>query len=240
LKKNKIILGDSLKLGSSPAQKTSKGFKRRGKPLNGWSKEDKNIGKEFENWTYNWSSKAFPKLKDGSFAFVFSSRRYLHHVINAFEKSGFILKDIVIWKKKNAQYRAQAISKVLEKRGMIKEAEKWKSWRLGNLMPIQEPIAWFFKPYKIGTTITDNVLKNETGAFNGCLENKAPSNLLEYGLDKNRIHETQKPLELIKYLIQLTTITGQTILDPFSGSGTTAVACQELKRNFICFEKYCY
>lgn len=59
---------------------------------------------------------------------------------------------------------------------------------------------------------------------------------------KNRIHPTQKPLELIKKLILLTTNEGDLVLDPFMGSGTTAVACKILKRKYIGFEinpEYC-
>ncbi|KKS38958.1 MAG: repressor LexA [Candidatus Sungbacteria bacterium RIFCSPLOWO2_12_FULL_41_11] len=53
---------------------------------------------------------------------------------------------------------------------------------------------------------------------------------------KSRIHPTQKPVELIKKLINLTTKEGDVVLDPFMGSGTTAVACIEAKRNYIGFE----
>ena len=53
---------------------------------------------------------------------------------------------------------------------------------------------------------------------------------------KSRIHPTQKPVELIKKLINLTTKEGDVVLDPFMGSGTTAVACLEAKRNYIGFE----
>lgn len=59
---------------------------------------------------------------------------------------------------------------------------------------------------------------------------------------KDRIHPTQKPLGLIKKLIELTTKKGDIVLDPFMGSGTTAVACKQLGRNFIGFEiskEYC-
>lgn len=54
---------------------------------------------------------------------------------------------------------------------------------------------------------------------------------------KKRIHKTQKPLELFKYLIEVSSNPGDIILDPFSGSGTTAVACQQLDREYICIEK---
>ena len=50
-------------------------------------------------------------------------------------------------------------------------------------------------------------------------------------------HPTVKPLALIKYLITLGLPPGGTVLDPFCGSGTTALACKELGRNYICIEK---
>ena len=50
-------------------------------------------------------------------------------------------------------------------------------------------------------------------------------------------HPTQKPIEVVKRLIELTTPPGGVVLDPFAGSGTTAVACLELGREYICIEK---
>lgn len=232
---------NSALLGKSPAQKGKSGFKRRGKPINGWSQSDRNIGLEYQEWCQKWATQVYPKMKDGSFLFVFGARRTIHRVINAFEDSGFLLKDTLAWKKPSAHHRAQRVSIVLERRGLLEEAQKWEGWRLGNLAPIWEPIAWFMKPYKIGSTITDNILLNEVGAMNinACkLNNLSPTNLLEFGFKKNeqRIHEAQKPLELIEYLIKLTTQKNQVILDPFMGSGTTAVASKNLNRQFIGFE----
>lgn len=53
---------------------------------------------------------------------------------------------------------------------------------------------------------------------------------------KERVHPTQKPLKLIQELIKLTTKDDDIVLDPFMGSGTTAVAAKSLGRNFIGFE----
>ena len=52
-----------------------------------------------------------------------------------------------------------------------------------------------------------------------------------------RLHPTQKPLKLFECILQDYTNEGDLILDCFSGSGTTAVACHNLKRRFICIEK---
>ncbi len=49
-------------------------------------------------------------------------------------------------------------------------------------------------------------------------------------------HPTQKPTPLIMDLVNLFSNTGQTVLDPFLGSGTTLVACQKLGRNGIGIE----
>jgi site-specific DNA-methyltransferase (adenine-specific) len=49
-------------------------------------------------------------------------------------------------------------------------------------------------------------------------------------------HPTQKPVKLLRYLIEDYTQEGDTIFDPFVGSGTTAVACQWTKRHFIACE----
>ena len=165
----------------------------------------------------------------------------MHHVINAFESSGFLLKDVLIWKKDSAHYKAQRLSIIFERRGLMDAVVDWDGWRVGNLAPAYEPISWFIKPYKIGTTIADNVLANGVGAINGAECKKLHpncTNILEFGFEDNekRVHEAQKPLKLIEFLIKLTTKDGQIILDPFMGSGTTALAAKRLKRQFIGFE----
>jgi len=50
------------------------------------------------------------------------------------------------------------------------------------------------------------------------------------------LHPTAKPIALCEYLIQLSTVEGAVVLDPFVGSGTTALAARNLKRHFIGIE----
>ncbi|MDE2819286.1 MAG: site-specific DNA-methyltransferase [Chloroflexota bacterium] len=230
---------NSALLGQSPAQQGKSGFKRRGKPIRGWSAADRSIPREYQEWCFQWGSLLYPKLKDGASLFIFGARRTLHRAIVALEDSGFLLKDILAWEKPNAHHRAQRISIVLSRRGLKVDAEKWSGWRLGNLAPIWEPIAWFFKPYPY--TITDTVLVNEVGAMNiDAIQSggKQPKNLIKSWFDQEeeRWHEAQKPVSLLEFLIKLSTREQQIILDPFSGSGSTAVACERLGRQFIAFE----
>lgn len=230
---------NSALLGQSPAQRGKSGFKRRGKPIRGWSEADRAIPKEYQEWCSAWASLLYPKLKDGASLFIFGARRTLHRAIVALEDSGFLLKDILAWEKPNAHHRAQRISIVMSRRGLDADAEKWSGWRLGNLAPIWEPVAWFFKPYP--HTITDVVLKNEVGAMNVSAaqsDGKHPNNLIKrwFEAGEKRWHEAQKPVSILEFLIALATRERQIVLDPFIGSGSTAVACQRLNRIFVGFE----
>ena len=62
-----------------------------------------------------------------------------------------------------------------------------------------------------------------------------PKNILEQ-IGERGLHPTQKPVALLEYLIKTYTNEGETVLDFTMGSGSTGVACVNLKRNFIGIE----
>lgn len=64
-----------------------------------------------------------------------------------------------------------------------------------------------------------------------------PRDIITFSLDKEKFHPTQKPIDLLKYLVLTYSNKGDIILDNCIGSGTTALACIETGRNFIGFEK---
>ena len=63
-----------------------------------------------------------------------------------------------------------------------------------------------------------------------------PSELIEFGLDKDSVHPTQKPVALMEYLIRTYTNEDDIVLDNCMGSGTTGVACVNTNRQFIGIE----
>lgn len=233
---------NSAYLGFSPGQsKAGSVFKKRGKPINGWSDADRQIPKEYYEWCRKWSDDWFRVLKPGASVFIFAGRRFSHRCIVAMEESGFNFKDMLAWMRSKAPHRAQRISVVYSRRMDKENADKWDGWRVGNLRPIFEPVLWFTKPYKIGTTIADNVLTHEVGAFNEVAFSKyekSPNNILTGAFmpGEGGDHPTQKPVRLMQELIELSTIEGQIILDPFCGSGSTLLAAKLLNRNYIGFE----
>ena len=66
-----------------------------------------------------------------------------------------------------------------------------------------------------------------------------PLTILSYPMvgQTNKIHNTQKPLELIKYLVKTYTNENDWVLDNTCGSNTTGIACYDLNRNYIGIEK---
>lgn len=64
-----------------------------------------------------------------------------------------------------------------------------------------------------------------------------PDTVLQFANPNNKtIHPTQKPVDLFEYLINTYTQENETVLDNCMGSGTTAIACLNINRNYIGFE----
>lgn len=222
-------------------------FKRRGKPLNGWSESDKKIPLEYQEWCSKWASEWLRVLKSGGSCFIFAGRRYAHRCIVALEDAGFTFKDMLAWEKNFAAAKAQRLSSIYERRNDDENEQKWKGWRVANLRPIFEPILWFQKPYKIGGTIADNVINNEVGAWNeeaikkynlNYKNNNFYDNIIKVETFKSDFgnHVNQKPLKLMEFLISLVTKENAIILDPFCGSGTTCIAAKNINRHYIGIE----
>ena len=96
------------------------------------------------------------------------------------------------------------------------------------------------KPYRITSSlhgrrnaVSRGKLKDVETVNNG---DRLPNNVLYFNRDKEKLHPTQKPLNLIRYLIRTYTDENDLVLDSCMGSGTTAIACFAEKRNFIGYE----
>jgi len=108
---------------------------------------------------------------------------------------------------------------------ILPQGKHWIVWDKLNTMPT------FGDCELIWTNIARNSTKKITFEYNGLL-----------GKEQHRQHPTQKPLYLMTNIINTYSKENNIILDPFLGSGTTAVACKELNRNYIGIEispEYC-
>lgn len=232
--KNSAYLGRS-----AGQQRAGAVFKRRRKPINGWSSADRAIPREYYEWCGTWAAEWLRVLKPGGSAMVFAGRRLAARCIVALEDAGFNLRDMLAWRRTRGVLRAQRLSVVFQRRGELAQARAWQGWRVGNLKPTFEPVIWCFKPYRV--TIADNVLDHGVGAFDldSFQRNTGThENVIEAGFapGEGGLVEAQKPVHLMQALIELCTRPGSLVFDPFAGSGSTAVAALRSGRRCLAIE----
>lgn len=210
-----------------------------------WYKKNSENIIDYQNWCYEWGKEAFRVLKPGAYILVFNSSRTIAHVQVALERAGFYARDIIVWRKNSGIPKGLNFVKKLEKEG-ISDSEKWNGWH-SCLRNEWESIAVLQKP------LTNNYLETVKKYGIGLLHAKNgdggfQSNIIEnIKRDKKEsfnIHCTIKPTELIKKLVDLTIPPGKEkiVLDPFMGSGTTAIAAIAKGISYFGFEiskEYC-
>lgn len=187
-------------------------------------------------------------LVPGGFALVFSQPRLAHRIAVALEEQGFEIRDQICWRfTKRAQFKAFKQDHFVERMD-IPQAEKRElirsmgGRRTPQLRPQFEAVILAQKP-KIGTFV-ENWQKYEVGLMDASstLDTKVPANVMtcekpagdERGATNG--HLTPKPVKLLEHMIELFTKPGQTVLDCFLGSGSTAVAAIRTRRNCIGIE----
>ena len=119
---------------------------------------------------------------------------------------------------------------------MIENSEEWtKTLKAKNKNK---------KESSLTQTVEDKYFVMASGKFKSDTDEKFayPKNLITVSKfsnecnSKHRVHPTQKPVELLEYLIKTYTNEGETVLDNTMGSGSTGVACKNTGRKFIGIE----
>jgi len=105
--------------------------------------------------------------------------------------------------------------------------------------PVYNPQMWYSTPYSGFSSNTSKIGEVYGSAKSKHRDNpegsRYPKTVLKFKQEKG-LHPTQKPVEMMEYLIKTYSNEGDVILDNTMGSGTTGVACVNTNRNFIGIE----
>ncbi len=184
---------------------------------------DKMTAPEYLQFTRKWIGRCYKVLKETGSIYISCSYHNISEVIIVLKQLDFKINNIITWYKTNAMPNMT--------RRVFTHSTEFIVWAVKNS-------GWTFNYEKIKKI---NPEKQKNG------EEKQMRDLWEMplvqgkerirGLDGKALHPTQKPEEMLKRIILASSNEGDIILDPFLGSGTTAVVAKRYNRNWIGIEK---
>ena len=228
-------------------------------------KFDKKQVKVLYDYYLELSRLLFRKLKPGGYFLSFSSPRLYHAIAMSNEIAGFEIRDMINWTYTQTMPKGMSMIHIIDKMKDLSDDEKsklkteYKDFKTPQIRSCFEPICVAMKP--IGKlTFIKNELQFKTGLLDfsqkvGINEDRIPANIItteEYNdtYDKNFLiakptrkekgesnsHITVKPVKLMEHLVRLFSKEGAFVVDPFAGSGTTALACKNTNRRCLGIE----
>jgi site-specific DNA-methyltransferase (adenine-specific) len=192
---------------------------------------------EYFNFMYTWLELAINKIKDDGSIYLFNNNYNSAHILLFLKDKGLFFQNWITW------YKKDGFTSLKRKFNRNQETllffTKDKKNYIFNYDDVRVP---YESTNRIEAAKKKGILKNGKRWFpnpNG----KLCGDVWEYSSEKNRnringklkkqFHATQKPVEMIERIIKASTNEGDLVLDPFMGSGTTALAAKNLNRNFI-------
>lgn len=227
-------------------------------------KFDKKQVKSLYDYYLNVSKLLYRKMKPGAYFLSFSSPRLYHAIAMSCEIAGFEIRDMINWTYTQSMAKGMSLNHIIKKMKIPEEEKEmlmkeYNHFKTPQIRSCFEPICVAMKPLG-NSTFIKNELDFKTGLIDfsqkvGIDKDRVPANVMttmEYNetYDKNFLvskpskkekgnvntHITVKPIEMIEHLIKLFSKEGALVVDPFLGSGTTAVACQKNNRKCIGIE----
>jgi site-specific DNA-methyltransferase (adenine-specific) len=227
-------------------------------------KFDKLQVKNLYDYYLELSKLLFKKMKPGAYFLSFSSPRLYHAIAMSCDIAGFEIRDMINWTYTQSMPKGMSVTHIIDKMKISAEEktkiiEEYKDYKTPQIRSCFEPICVAMKP--IGKlTFIQNELNFKTGLLDfsqkvGIDNNRVPANIItteemNESYDKNFLvskptknekgdnntHITVKPIALIEHLIKLFSKQNSLVVDPFLGSGTTALACKNTNRRCIGIE----
>jgi len=201
-----------------------------------------NQDKEYTSWNDNlpeeeyWQMmktvcmKAFEITSDGGAIYFMQREKNTEFVLQCLREAGWTLQNLIIWKKKTSAVPCS--NKFGKHFQIIAFATKGATPRVFNRLRISPPLPPNYKFNRENgvyvTDVWDDIRELTSGYFAG---DEAIRN--DTG---ERFHKQQSPIALLLRIILSSTKIGDTVLDPFAGTGTTLVVAEQIKRKSIGIE----
>ncbi|MFZ1019828.1 MAG: site-specific DNA-methyltransferase [Minisyncoccia bacterium] len=197
---------------------------------------DKLDSKEYLEWTYQWIDAIIPKLKDTGSFYIFLSWQYSPEIFS-YIKTKMPMINEIIWDRRVPSMggSTRKFSSVHDNIGFFVKKDKKYYFDIDSIrIPYDEET-------KKARTRSIFVGKKWLEMGYNPKDIWSVSRIHAQAPEREN-HPTQKPLQIIERIINASCPIGGIVLDPFMGTGTTAIAAMNKKRNYIGFEinkNYC-
>jgi len=207
-----------------------------------------------------WSELWFKKLRKGGSFVVFISDQYLSFLWKAMEGAGLEPKRVWTWKKPAAvpfnrkvnpvsgceyavwgikpggkrTFNADATEGSIVERYSAADKASSILYRLMKNAGPNQGLAEIFSQAQAETQQVLSARRRKGGVIECVIPNTLT---FSGGSTRDKIHPTQKPVEIMEYFVELLTATDDLVLDTFAGSGSTGVACENTGRRVILVER---
>ena len=185
-------------------------------------KWDKFTDENYMDFTVKWISQVKRTLRPGGAIYVCASQHNLAVVLANLESLGLVVKNIIVWEKPNAMPN-------LTRRTLTHSVE-FVVWAVNGK-------GWKFDYESLRALNPDRQKDGQPRMMRDVWRFPVVQGAERLqGPNGRALHPTQKPEALVHRCVVASSDSGDLVVDPFSGSGTTAVVCAGLKRRFIGFE----
>lgn len=215
---------------------------------------------EFVTQMTDWSEFWFKKIRPGGAFAVFISDQYISYLWKIMEDSGFEPKRVWTWKKPAAVPFNRKVNPVsaceyilfgVKPKGKRTFNADAKKGSIVERYAVADKVSnILYKLIKDADNLDDldTLFRQAKDQVKEMIENRKQQddiiqcvipNTIVYsgGLGRDKIHPTQKPVEILEYFIELLSNPGDLVLDTFAGSGSTGVACHNTNRDCILIER---
>jgi site-specific DNA-methyltransferase (adenine-specific) len=194
-------------------------------------KPDTDNRSDYCEWCAAWIEERFRLLKPTGTFYLMTIARHVFHMGSEMEKHGVFINKVE-WRNVSSFHNKRGFWSSTQPIVVFGKTDKYKF----NTYAQRRKIQWLrwggysTKPQGQLLDYWDDIPFVYAGAI------KHPEAILKPDTNQ-KVHPTQMPVRLAVRCIVFSTDQGDTVLDPFSGSGTTGVACIQLGRRFIGIER---
>jgi len=192
---------------------------------------------EYWNWMERVIKKIYDLTVDGGAIYFMQREKNTEYVLRTLRKAGWNFQNLIIWNKLTSAIPSTI--RFSKKFQIIAFYTKGNKPLAFNNLRYEPPLlAMYEHEREMGmylTDIWDDTRELTSGYFAGGEAIRTKNNKI-FTKEGERFHKQQSPIELLTRIILASSNVGDFVLDPFAGTGVTAIVAKQLKRNSISIE----